>query len=146
MKLIICEKCFVIPKITILNSDTIQLDCPNCNSSTLNKLDYFAKFTKENDELFSLPNCNFTAEHVVKSGIFCIRCNKYLCENCLANHGKIFETEHIKIKQKINHRYYCAEKGHEENVLNSFCLKCSKYLCSACKERKDSHAGHSIYI
>ena len=141
MKVIICENCFNIPKITIKNKNEIQLECQTCKSITHSPIDYFNRYinTKENDDLFALPNCNFT-DHLEKAILYCFKCGKYLCNDCLKNHNAIFkEKGHITIKQKINHKYFCENQGHEENILNRFCLKCNKYLCCDCKcEHKDN--------
>ena len=141
MKVIICENCFNIPKITINNKNEIQLECQTCKSITHSPIDYFNRYIniKENDDLFALPNCNFT-DHLEKAILYCFKCGKYLCNDCLKNHNAIFkEKGHITIKQKINHKYFCDKQGHEENILNRFCLKCNKYLCCDCKcEHKDN--------
>ena len=135
MKVIVCEKCFNIPKITIKNKNEIQLECPNCKSITSSPIDYFNRYIKlnEKDDLFNLPNCNFK-DHLEKAILYCFKCSKYLCKDCLKSHDEIFkEKGHITIKQKIKHKYFCEKEGHEEYILNKFCLKCNKYLCCDCK-------------
>ena len=144
MKVIVCEKCFNIPKITIKNKDEIQLECQTCKSINLSHIDYFNKYINinEKDDLNSLPNCNFK-EHNEKAILYCFKCSKYLCNYCLSNHNAIFkEKGHLTIKQKINHKYFCEEQEHEENILNRFCLKCNKYLCCDCK---CEHNDNDIY-
>ena len=149
MKVIVCEKCFHIPKITIANKNQIQLECQNCNSNISSDINYFNKFIKvnENDDLFTLPNCNFK-NHQVKSIIYCFKCGKYLCNDCLNNHNEIFQGNgHITIKQKIYHQYFCEKKDHKENILNRFCLKCNNYLCYNCKcehNEKDMYIFNNI--
>ena len=135
MKVIICEKCFNIPKITITNKNKIQLECKYCDSIISSDISYFNKYIKvnENDDVFTLPNCNFK-NHQEKSIIYCFKCSKYLCNDCLKDHNEIFQGKgHITIKQKIHHQYFCEKKDHEENILNRFCLKCNNYLCCNCK-------------
>ena len=128
MKIIVCEKCYTIQKITILNRNQIKLEFPNCDSITL-ETEYFNKFIKvnEEDDLFILPNYNFKNNHLVKAILYCFKCGKYIYNDCLKNHDEIYQGKgHITIKQKIYHQYYCTKKGHEENILNRFCLKCNK--------------------
>ena len=125
MKIIVCEKCFSIPKITIINSIEVKLECHICNTNILYKIDYFKKFINinEKDDLFALPNCS-KKKHFSKAIIYCFKCKKYLCEDCLKFHDEFFEEEkHDTIKQKINFQYFCTKKGHEENKLIFFLLK-----------------------
>ena len=35
MKIIVCEKCFSIPKITIINSLEVDLECQSCKSNKI---------------------------------------------------------------------------------------------------------------
>ena len=141
MKIIVCEKCFSIPKITIINSIEVKLECHICKTDILCKFDYFKKFINinENDDLFALPICNKNKHG--KAIIFCFQCGKYLCEYCLKIHNDFFgEKKHDTIKQKIKHQYFCTKEGHEENKLKYFCLKCNNYLCSDCRcDHEDNH-------
>ena len=139
MKVIVCEKCFSIPRIVITNKNQIHLECQNCKSNIFYDIDYFNKFinVNENDDLFTLPNCNFR-NHSEKALLYCFKCNNYLCNKCLKDHDEIFQGKrHITIKQKIYHKYFCEKKGHEENILNRFCPKCNNYLCSDCECKCD---------
>ena len=136
MKVIVCDKCFNIPKITIINKNQIQLDCSICNSISSLDLDYFNRFItiNENDDLFVLPKCNYNKNHSSPANLYCFKCGKYICKDCLTNHEQIFEGKgHITIEQKISHQYYCEKEKHEENILNCFCIKCNSYLCCDCK-------------
>ena len=102
MKVVVCEKCFNIPKIIIKNKNEIQLECQTCKSINLSPIDYFNRYINinEKDDLYSLPYCNFK-EHNEKAILYCFKCNKYLCNDCLRNHNAIFkEKGHITIKQK----------------------------------------------
>ena len=101
MKVIVCEKCFNIPIITITNKNKIQLECKYCNSTISSDIDYFNKYIKvnENDDLFTLPNCNFKS-HQEKSILYCFKCSKYICNDCLDNHNEIFEGEDILLLNK----------------------------------------------
>ena len=141
MNLIVCDKCFNIPKIIIINKNKIELDCQICNNISSLDIEYFNKFinVNENDELFTLPNCNYR-NHEAQSILYCFKCNKYLCNDCLNRHNEMPQgREHTTIKQKISHQYFCSKRGHEENILNRFCLKCNNYLCCDCKcEHKEN--------
>jgi hypothetical protein len=57
MKIIVCDRCFTIPKITIINKNEIKLECSNCKRIVYHGFDFFNKFINENDndDLFILP-------------------------------------------------------------------------------------------
>ena len=144
MKIIVCEKCFHIPKITIKNKNGIELECQNCKSKTSSPIDNFNRYIKikEDDDLFILPNCNFK-KHDEKAILYCLKCSKYFCENCSKIHNEFFkEKSHYTLKQKINYKYFCEKEGHEDNILITFCLKCNKNLCCECK---CEHNDNDIY-
>ena len=58
MKVVICEKCYNIPKITILNNSKARIECEKCKETRIENKDYFNKFIndKDNDnyKLFAL--------------------------------------------------------------------------------------------
>ena len=142
MKIITCDKCFSIPKITIVNPNKIEVECSICKTVLPLEINYFKRFTNnEKDNLFTLPNCNYNRNHISTAIEFCFKCNKYLCQECLNNHNETFEGQrHTTIKQRINHQFYCNKQGHEDNILNRFCTKCNNYLCSDCKcEHSDEY-------
>ena len=143
MKIVICENCYNIPKITILNNGKIKIECINCNESRIEEYSYFDKFRNNiNDQLFELNLCNFDNHEEDKRAIlYCYQCDKYICESCLNNiHNKIPQSrKHATIKQKIKSEYYCKKPGHEDYILDHYCTKCNIYLCSRCNcEHSDS--------
>ena len=87
-KIIIYEKCFNIPKITFLICDKIKIECPKCETSTIENISYFDKFmvSKEDKNLFKLEKCNFNEEHKCDAFKYCINCAKFLCDECLKIH------------------------------------------------------------
>ena len=135
MKIIVCETCFNIPKTTITNKHYVKLECSICNTTSNVELNYFNRFinVNENDDLFTLPNCNYR-NHESNAVLYCFKCDKYLCHNCLDSHNELYRNKgHITINQKLSHKYFCSKRFHEENILNSFCIKCNNYLCRDCK-------------
>ena len=144
-KIVICEKCYRIPKITILIKNKVQIDCQNCNESKIVDISYFDKFINNanDNQLFNMPKCNCIFEnHDFQSILYCFQCNKYLCVSCLSNHDKFCDNKHITIGQKIKHEYYCKKKGHEEYLLDRFYIKCNIYSCQECR---CSHKGDNIF-
>ena len=131
MKIIVCDRCFNIPKITIINKKEVKLECENCDRNSILSLDYFDRFrnANENDRLFALPNCS-EQNHFSPAVLYCFKCSRYLCNDCLNNH--IRGRGHITINQKISHKFFCPKRFHEDNVLNIFCKECNSYLCRDC--------------
>ena len=144
MKVVICEKCYNIPKITILNNSKARIECEKCKETRIENKDYFNKFIndKDNDnyKLFALDKCNYDDHDEKKESIvYCFQCDKYICKDCLENlHNKSHLGRHSTIKQKLLNDYYCKKFGHEEYILDHYCEKCKKYLCSKCKCTHDN--------
>ena len=134
-RIIICERCFSIPHIIILSEKNIQLDWNNCNKTIIKDYSYFDKFLNKNidEKLFDLEKCNYNKDHQTKASIYCFKCSKNLCNECIKIHDSYIQgTKHITISQKIKHQYFCENKGHEEFPLDRYCTKCNIYLCSHC--------------
>ena len=144
--IITCEKCFSIPKITILKKNEVSISCPKCKASTIKDISYFDKFFKKLEEkaFVNLPKCSYNLEHKNKSDKYCFQCTKYLCKECIKIHNISFKDKnHILIGQKMENKYYCDKKGHTEYIYNRFCTKCNDYLCSKCK---CEHGIQNIYV
>lgn len=132
MKIIVCDRCFNIPKLTIINKKEVKCECENCNRQLTLSLGYFDIFrnANENNDLFALPNCS-SQNHNSRAVLYCFKCSRYLCNDCLNTH--IRGRGHITINQKISHKYFCPKRLHEDNVLNIFCKRCNNYLCRDCR-------------
>ena len=145
-RIIICEKCFNIPQIIILNAKNIQLFCNNCNETIIKDYHYFDKFLNKNKEekLFDLEKCNFNKDHQTKAIIYCFKCSKNLCNECIKIHDSYMQgTDHITLPQKIKHQYFCQDNEHKEFPLDRYCTECNNYLCSHCKH---NHDKKNLYI
>ena len=133
---IVCENCYSIPEITILNKNKVQLKCQKCNDIKIKDLNYFEKFriNIDKESWIEMPKCSFNKSHESKSVLYCFQCGKYLCDECINIHKISFEDKnHILIKQKIDSQYYCNKDGHKEYILNRYCILCKDYLCNQCK-------------
>ena len=142
--IVVCEKCYNIPKITLLNKANIQLYCNKCNETIIKDYSYFEKFLKKNekinDKIFDLPKCNYNNDHQSKSNLYCFQCSKYLCNECINIHEVSTRGKnHLTIKQNIYHQYYCPKNGHEEYLLDRYCTQCNVYLCPLCKHEHNKN-------
>ena len=133
-KIIICEKCYNIPEITFLLNNKIRLDCSKCKTSIIKDISYFDKFiySKDDTNLFDLPNCSYYEGHKCKAIKYCFDCEKYLCEECIKNHNMSIQ-EHNLMEQKIESDIYCEKKGHFAKRFDKYCIICKEYLCPNCK-------------
>ena len=137
--IVVCEKCFQIPEITMINQTKVQIKCTNttCKDIQIKDFSYFEKYLKniERESWTEMPKCTFNKEHESKSFIYCFQCGTYICDECINIHNKmpLRGIKHIFIKQKINSKYYCDKKGHKENILKFYCTLCKDYFCSSCK-------------
>ena len=140
--IVTCENCYSIPKLTLINQNKVEIYCQECYLKTMKDISYFKKFIKNfKEEKIDLPNCTYNKNHKSKSSKYCLKCTKYLCEDCLKNHRISFEGKnHILIQQKIQNKYYC--QYHQEYVLEKYCKECQIYLCSKCI---CSHEDNLIY-
>ena len=108
MKIIVCDRCFNIPKLIIINKKEVKFSCENCDRTLTLNLEYFDRFrnANQNDDLFSLPNCNYI-RHNSRAVVYCFKCSKYLCNDCLNRHNEILiERGHITINQKISQNIF----------------------------------------
>ena len=144
--IIVCEKCFTIPEITILNKNTVEVKCQQCNDITKKDFSYFInKYCKniEEENLSDMPKCNYNKSHQLNSILYCFQCEKYLCEECINIHNISFEDKkHIFIKQRINNGFYCNKNDHNKFLKYQYCTLCKDYLCSQCKCK---HSNKYIY-
>jgi len=49
MKIIVCDRCFKIPKLTIINKKEVKFECENCNRISNLSFDYFDRFRNANE-------------------------------------------------------------------------------------------------
>ena len=138
-KIITCEKCFNIPKISFLNKNKIQIQCPKCKFSKTEDMLYFDKYASSNrHNSEEMPKCSYNKNHELKAVKYCFKCTKYLCEKCIENHNVSFQSKfHILLEQKLENQYYCNKEGHSEYIHDRYCSKCQNYLCPYCHCKHD---------
>lgn len=143
-KIITCEKCYNIPKITLLLNNKVKIECLKCQSSFIKDISYFDKF-RETD-LYNLPECTFIKGHDKKAIKYCMNCQKYLCEECIELHYISFKEMHILLEERVDTEIYCKKEEHNNSKFNRYCLQCQKYLCLLCKCEHEKDSQNYYYL
>ena len=120
-KIITCEKCYNIPKITFLLNNKVKIECSKCKSSIIKDVSFFEKILtfSENKNFSKLPKCTFNDEHKNKNSAikYCFTCQKYICEECYNIYHKPFNDKHILLEQKVESKIICNKREHNEKKL-----------------------------
>lgn len=138
--LILCPKCFSIPSITIDSSSlTIHCTCSYHSAQSLStfltqKIDYTTN---------TLHHCQFLSSHHSKPAKkFCVQCQQWLCDDCLALHNDIKITKnHFLLEHLLKNELNCGR--HSENTFEFHCAIHNENLCKDCYKE---HARHSDMI
>ena len=138
-KLIRCEKCFCIRRITIepkYPQTEILLEC-RCEPKKINIQYYISELHK--NELYKLK-CGECGKEDPKS-VYCNNCSYILCSNCFKNHQSKFSSNpHITISAS-KFEFYCLE--HQNEPYTGFCQTCEENICKNCAKNQ-KHSGHKM--
>jgi len=74
--------------------------------------------------------------------LFCITCEKWLCNLCYISHKKKY-SNHLFNKIPIRLKEYCYR--HEKELAVAYCKICSKNVCEDCKIEKEK-LRHELFI
>ena len=138
-KLVRCEKCFSIRKITIepkFPQTEILLEC-RCEPKRINLENYISELHK--NELYKIK-CGECGKEDHKS-MYCHNCSHILCTNCFKNHQAKYNSTPHKIIPAIKFEFFCLEHQNELNV--SFCRVCEESCCKICV-KDPKHKGHLV--
>ena len=137
-----CPFCFLIPSIKpfLMKGELFISFYCKC---LYDKKEYltFDSYTKliTNDSIKG----NFCEKHKsVKGLLFCITCEKWLCDNCITSHKDKFPN-HIYNKVPIRLKEYCHK--HEKELAVGYCYKCGINVCQRCLE-ENIKLRHEIFI
>ena len=137
-----CPFCFLIPSIKpfLMKGELFISFYCKC---LYDKKEYFTfdSYTKliTNDSIKG----NFCEKHKsVKGLLFCITCEKWLCDNCITSHKDKFPN-HIYNKVPIRLKEYCHK--HEKELAVGYCYKCGINVCQRCLE-ENIKLRHEIFI
>ena len=134
-KIIACEKCYNIPKVTFLLNNKAKIECSKCNTSIIKDVSFFEEILtlSENKKSKELPKCSFYKGHKNNAIKYCFTCKEYICEECFNIYHKPSNDQHLLLEQKVENPIICTKKGHNENKFNRYCPKCNQYFCTSCK-------------
>ena len=119
--------------------DKISIIC-SCGNYELDLKEYI-NILEQNNSLQNLKeNCYNNNHDPIKASIYCSKCDKWFCEQCLIFHKSLL-PDHIITPTKIPQFSKC--KIHQENDILYFCNKCKIGICEKCKT--NSHCDH-FYI
>lgn len=137
-KFCLCPRCFQIPKISIIHSNKIHIECPFCLNDIIILIeDYLTEIPLLNIQ----KTCEKNVTHSNKKAYyFCIECRQWLCFDCYHNHLSSNNNLHRFVKYQSFIKNHC--NIHLNNSLNLFCFECNIHFCSSCIEQ---HKEHQIY-
>ena len=128
-----CPRCFLIPAIKpfIMNNELyISLYC-KCLYEEKEFMSFDEYINLIMNKKVTLHNCKKHKSTVAI--VFCISCEKWLCDFCFVYHRQKYEN-HLYNKIPIRLKEYCHR--HEKELAVSYCNNCSKNVCENCKIAK----------
>ena len=118
--------------------DKISISCL-CGKYDLDLIDYINILEQKN--LFqNKENCYNENHGPIKASLYCSKCDKWFCEQCLNFHKSLL-PDHIITPTKIPKFSKCLI--HPNNDILFFCNKCKIGMCEKCK--LSSHSDHFAY-
>ena len=119
--------------------DKILLSC-SCGNYDLNLNDYINTIEQKNVFQDLKDICYNENHEPIKASLYCSKCNKWFCEQCLNFHKSLL-PDHITTPTKIPKFSKCS--NHPNNDILFFCNKCKIGICEKCKS--SSHNEHFSY-
>ena len=142
IKILRCEKCFMLKKFLIepnYPGTSVLSEC-DCGFSRVPVLTFTNAL--KNPEIFII-RCSFCKKEA-KHTLYCTGCRRTYCNTCKNNHDtkKKTKTSHHMI-DSFKYDFYCAE--HQDDINNAYCMNCSLNICQKCINTK-KHNGHIIIM
>ena len=155
-----CFKCKEIPKLCLKDNEEALISCVSCGWIEDIKISNLVNSFSSSSKCINCSKnikCSECSRHSKWIGrdfircsihkneplpfiyLYCEICNKFICENCKADHVNKSNEE---IKHKIEQIYDLDIIICEEHFLkcSEFCLECNKYICEKCIE--NAHQSH----
>ena len=137
-KVLRCQKCFMLKKITIEPKFPQSEVCCEC-ACGINRQPVLS-FSKEllKEEPYKIK-CNFCNKEP-KQASYCTGCRRTYCPTCIKGHDININTKtpHDVI-DSFKYDFYCSK--HREVLLSGYCITCSLNICQNCINEK-LHKSH----
>lgn len=131
-----CTKCSGIPTFSYSpkESSNIKYECLCGNKGDMSIYEYM----KQAESFEAKKKCS-NPEHKREPNKvkYCVDCQKYLCDECLASHNK---THIYVLDNKFNIQLNCKK---DQKPIYAFCTECKEHYCSHCIKE---HREHKIYL
>ena len=111
----------------------INYFCENNHNGDMPLDDYMQKYNNHSLLKQKCEECNKNQNEVKGDFSFCCKCNKFLCNPCIANHSN------IENHNSINYNRYDSYCKIHSNFYGFYCKKCNKNLCIYCYPLHESH-------
>ena len=119
--------------------DKISISC-SCGNYDLDLIEYINALEQKSSINNLKENCYNENHELIKASLYCSKCNKWFCEQCLIFHKSLL-PDHITTPTKIPKFSKCL--NHPDNDIIYFCHKCKIGICKKCKS--NSHNDHYSY-
>ena len=109
--------------------DKISISC-SCGNYNLDLLEYINILEQKKTFQNLKENCYNENHEPIKASIYCAKCNKWFCDQCLNFHKSLL-PDHIITPTKIPKFSKCLI--HKDYDILFFCNKCKIGICEKCK-------------
>ena len=111
----------------------INYFCENNHKGDISLDEYMQKYNNNSLLKQKCEECNKNQNEIKGDFSYCCKCNKFLCNSCIANHSN------IKNHNSINYNRYDSFCKIHSNFFDCFCKKCKKNICIYCYPLHESH-------
>ena len=137
-KILRCETCFMLKKITIepnYPQTNINFQC-SCGSNRQSIISFTKDLQKE--EVFKIK-CSFCGKEA-KHPQYCTGCRRTYCNVCVKSHDTSQETKTPhELIDSYKYDFYCSK--HQDQLVNAHCMTCFLNICQICINDK-LHKSH----
>ena len=137
-KILRCETCFMLKKITIepdYPQTTINSEC-SCGSNRQSIMSFVKELQKEEPFKIKCSFCGKDAKHPQ----YCTGCRRTYCNVCIKSHDTNLATKTPHdIIDSYKYDFYCSK--HQDQLVNAHCMTCFLNICQNCINDK-LHKSH----
>ena len=131
-----CPECKLIASFKLYYKEgkpIINYFCENNHKGDISLDEYMQKYNNNSLLKQKCEECNKSQNEIKGDFFICCKCNKFLCNSCLANHSN------IENHNSINYNRYDSYCKIHSNSFDFYCKKCKKNICIYCYPLHESH-------